>query len=492
MELVSKYVREQKRYAKNELKHLFEFDESGIEKFLKTLKSYGIIKCVDNNNKQLEMTDLLDEDIEIKDVTADNGDCLYVFTYVGIITIGNRIIKVYPKYILAENTEPIEEMKQVIKVLDRYSHSDQQIINMFNGDDENKSFNILAIILYLLRDYYDYGVYTNTEDIIEVNGEGLILWEKTIDETFALIRDNRPYYMELYTEKTIDDEFDYFKRLHECVLTDCSKMLHMSQLDMLFGIDELVLSDEEIDDFGDREYILDRIQKELNIQFNTRRQILLKTLYAYIAQNRKLFDENDGISMFGTNAFHAVWENVCAEIFDNKLKTPLIKLGLTSEISNKYDSRQTLIEVIEKPKWSPVCGDGIEASDTLIPDLISIPKVGDLDYFFIFDAKYYNIQLEENKALRGNPGIGDVTKQYLYQLAYKNFINDHNIAMVRNCFLMPTEKNMVIHKGVARLAMLEALGLENIHVFQIPAKKAYELYLERKKFDLSQLQLDEL
>ena len=93
---------------------------------------------------------------------------------------------------------------------------------------------------------------------------------------------------------------------------------------------------------------------------------------------------------------------------------------------------------------------------------------------------------------RGNPGIGDVTKQYLYQLAYKNFINDHNIAMVRNCFLMPTEKNMVIHKGVARLAMLEALGLENIHVFQIPAKKAYELYLERKKFDLSQLQLDEL
>ena len=66
MELVSKYVREQKRYAKNELKHLFEFDESGIEKFLKTLKSYGIIKCVDNNNKQLEMTDLLDEDIEIK------------------------------------------------------------------------------------------------------------------------------------------------------------------------------------------------------------------------------------------------------------------------------------------------------------------------------------------------------------------------------------------------------------------------------------------
>lgn len=39
MELVSKYVREQKRYAKNELKHLFEFDESGIEKFLNLIFS---------------------------------------------------------------------------------------------------------------------------------------------------------------------------------------------------------------------------------------------------------------------------------------------------------------------------------------------------------------------------------------------------------------------------------------------------------------------
>lgn len=113
----------------------------------------------------------------------------------------------------------------------------------------------------------------------------------------------------------------------------------------------------------------------------------------------------------------------------------------------------------------------------------------ELKHLFEFDESGIEKFL---KALRGNPGIGDVTKQYLYQLAYKNFINDHNIAMVRNCFLMPTEKNMVIHKGVARLAMLEALGLENIHVFQIPAKKAYELYLERKKFDLSQLQLDEL
>ena len=148
-----------------------------------------------------------------------------------------------------------------------------------------------------------------------------------------------------------------------------------------------------------------------------------------------------------------------------------------------------MIEVIEKPKWKSTEGDVKEASDTLIPDLISVPKVGQVDYFFIFDAKYYNLQLERQKPLKGNPGVGDVTKQYLYQLAYKHFIEVHNIAKVRNCFLMPTEKNEVIKKGVAQIDMLESLGLENIQVYQMPAKTMFECYLSKKKYDFSKLGL---
>ena len=322
MKIVSSYVREQKRYTKNELKNKFSFDEAGVEKFIKNLKAYGVLKSVKNSTAQLEMSDLLDEDIEITDETAESGDCLYVFTYVGVITSGSRVIKVYPKYLLSQK-EPLTEMKQVVKVLERYSNSEEQIINIFNGDGDNRSFNILAVILFLLNDYYEYGVYTNSEDIIEINGEGEILWGKTIDESFAMIEDNRPYYMELYTGKTVEDDMDYFKRLHECVLTECSKQLHDAQLDELFGMDELVLSEETLLDFGDRDYILERLHKELNIQFNTRRQILLKTIYTYISQDRRMLEENDGISMFGTTAYHAVWEKVCADVFDNKLNTRL-------------------------------------------------------------------------------------------------------------------------------------------------------------------------
>ena len=122
-----------------------------------------------------------------------------------------------------------------------------------------------------------------------------------------------------------------------------------------------------------------------------------------------------------------------------------------------------------------------ESQETLIPDLIGIYNVENKSAFVIFDAKYYCIQLDETKPLRGQPGVGDVTKQYLYQLAYKNFITDHCIQEVKNCFLMPTEKDKVIDLGYARIAMLEALGLENIAIRLMPATFMYRCYLDNKR-----------
>lgn len=487
MRIISGFVREQQRYSKRQLQTRFKFDEPGAEKFIKNLKSYGILKTVANSNDQKDMTDLIDEDVQVVDETVGNDDCLYVFTYVGVITCGSRVIKVYPKYILSSDT-PLTEMKLVIKVLERYSHSDEQIINLFNGDGDNRSFNILAVILYLLNDYFEHGVYNNTEDIIETNGEGEILWDRTIDDGFAFIEENRPYYTELYTHKTIDDDLDYFKRLHKCVLTECSHQLHEAGLEDLFEMETVELSEESLDDFGDRDYVLDKIMTELNIQFNTHRQILLKTLYTYISQDRKMLEENQGISMYGTNAFHAVWEKACADVFENKLNTPIGQLHLNKALAEGYDKKAKLIDLIEKPMW---CGEDTvqRPKDTLIPDLITISQHNGEDWFVIFDAKYYLLQLEKGKTLRGNPGVGDVTKQYLYQLAYKKFIQDHNIGVVKNCFLMPTESTRIISAGNAKMEMLSALGLEDVQIRKIPATELFSYYLARKRMPIEKLYL---
>ena len=77
MEIVSKYVREQQRYTKNNLKSIFGMDETMAEKFIRNLKTVGVLKSVKNNKNQFEMSDLVEEDIEISDETAVSGECLY-------------------------------------------------------------------------------------------------------------------------------------------------------------------------------------------------------------------------------------------------------------------------------------------------------------------------------------------------------------------------------------------------------------------------------
>lgn len=490
--MISVFLREQKRYTQNELVDQFQCSEERTVHILKRLKEYGVLKAVKANDTQKDLTELIDEDIEIADVEVGENEYLYVFTFVGVITIEGRVLKCFPKYLL-DATAPTQELKQVLKVLEKYN-SKEQIIRMYNDTSDSSAFNMLAVMLFLLQDYFEYGAYTNTQDIIESNGAGDILWDKTINETFTLLSNNRPYYPELLTMKRVNDDFDYFKRLHECILTKCSMELRDADLLDLFDIMGVDISDEQIEDFGDKEYILERITKELNIQFNTRKQLLLKTLYAYIA-NSSALDDLDCFSMFGTNSFNLVWEKVCAEVLDNQLQRPIGGLRLPVQLAGQYREmrHRKLIDLIEKPEWCGFAPSGEpfskRAEDTLIPDLISIVDVHGDYQFIIFDAKYYNLQLQYNKVLRGHPGIESITKQYLYQLAYQPFVDAHQIGTVRNCFLMPTAASAIISKGSVSMSMLENLGLQPIQVRLLPADLMYRHYLENTKLDILKLNL---
>lgn len=477
--MISEFVREQKRYTQKDLCKILRCSEEKAIPLIRKLKEFGVLKAVKASDIQRDMSDLMDEDIEVADVEIGENEYLYVFTFVGVIVVAGRVLKCYPKYLLHVN-QPKKELRQVIKVLEKYN-TKEQIVRMFNDSSESSSFNLLAVLLFLLQDYYENGVYSNTEDIIESNGSGEILWDKTINETFTLLSNNRPYYVDLQTKKRVNDDFDYFKRLHECILTRASKELMDAELLDIFEITGVDLTDEELDEFGESEYILYRIEKELNTQFNTRKQLVLKTIYAYIDRSGGLYDA-DCLSLFGTNSFNLVWEGICADIMDNQLNVALGALPLPIPLKDGYDKRQKLIDLIEKPLWTIT---GKTAADTLIPDLVSISE----KKFIIFDAKYYNAVLEPGQPPKAQPGIESVTKQYLYQLAYQKFISDHAFEGVENCFLMPTEEKNIIHKGVASMQMLSALGLQDIKVRFLPADMVYDHYLSGRKMDISRLEL---
>ena len=210
--MISKYVKEQKRYTQDELRKIFECTADETVQIIRKLKEYGIVKNVKKSDRQSMLSDLVEEDIKVTDIESGERELYYVFSFVGVIVVYGRVLKCYPKYINSCGS-PVAQMKQIMRVLEKYN-SKEQVIKLYNESDDGGSFNLLAVMLYLLQDYYDNGIYANDVDIVETNGTGEILWDRTINETFSYISNNRPYYTELQTKKRTSDEYDFIRRFY--------------------------------------------------------------------------------------------------------------------------------------------------------------------------------------------------------------------------------------------------------------------------------------
>ncbi|MCD8202003.1 MAG: LlaJI family restriction endonuclease [Clostridia bacterium] len=482
--LVPCFIKEQKRYERDEVVKMLSGktgnpskDEKRAVDCIKKLKEYGILKAVrPHADSYNDISELNADEFVICDAEDAASKYQYVFTFVGVIVAEGHVLKCCPKYITKD--EPSSELAEAVKVIEKYASNKKEDLNLYTSSSVAGAFNLLAVLLYLLSDYYEFGVYTNAEKILESNGTGEIHWDKTVNETFTLVHKGRPYYPDLRTIKTVNDEYDYFKRLHECVLTAASKELESCGLLEIFGMPEVDLSEETLDDFGERDQVLYNIDKELGQQFNSRKQSLLKVIYSYVARGKSLND-TDGFSLYGTASFNLVWQDVCSTIFDNKLCSTLRQLGFPSH--GDFRQCDKLVNCIEKPYWS---GAESFATETLEPDIVYVGG----GRFIVMDAKYYTPAIEVGKELSGQPGIESVTKQYLYQLAFRKFTDEYNLK-VGNCFLIPTDGDNVEDKGDVSLKILTGLGLETIKVRYLPARECYRLYLRGKKMDIGRLNL---
>ena len=480
----SGYFRERQGYTKAEIATKLGKGVEDTVDLLGQLKSYGVLKAVRPATSGIDFSDVEDDDLVVSDVDIDNPSQLFVFDYVGIVTAGGCVFKMFPKYVTDE-TDLLRQLQQILRVIRRY-HAIEQTIPMAHGFDPQTPFNMLAIMVYIITDYLENGVYTSVKDITELNGEGEIDWMRTVNEIDPYVSNLRPVYVNVVTRRQIDDDADYFRRLHRCIAASCFAALKTEELDILFSIPSEIHSDQEIEDFGDRGYILDRLLREVNVQFITRKQMLLRTMAAFVSQHRTSPDIMR-LSMYGTNCFHMVWEKVCAEVLGNSLKKPISALPIRLAGEFAAQSSVTLVDLIQYPRWTAFLANGNQkthqAKDTLIPDIVSIYDRGGVPCFGIFDAKYYSMRLDAIGVFK-QPGIGDVTKQYLYQLAYSRFIRSHGFADVQNAFLIPTSDYQASAYGKVSMDMLRSLPtnpeLCDILVVKLPASKMYAWYLDSR------------
>lgn len=201
----------------------------------------------------------------------------------------------------------------------------------------------------------------------------------------------------------------------------------------LFDLQEAELSEQNIENFGDTDYIKYRLEREIKNQFITRKQNLLKTLYTYISET-KSNDSQNSISFYGTNCMNLIWEKACGQIFGN--------------IHDQVESE------IAKPQWH--LNGGHYETPSLIPDIITECKINERNVFCILDGKYYLLKTEGD--ISGNPGVQDVVKQFAYHESFRDYLYSQHCESVFNAFLFPLsdegalpEKNILIRGFVTML-----------------------------------------
>ena len=282
---------------------------------------------------------ILDKLLKHSIVKTSKG--MYKFQYVGIIIIDDIVINCYPKYIT--NEDNIEhEFKEIMSVIKKYDRS-KDSLGYENLEFDDISYNRLSLMLFFIEDYFENGIYTNIEEILEINGNGEIDWNRTINDNFPLIQKNKPYYIELQTKNNINNVFDYFRLLHEFVVTECSKFFEKHELLDLFDLTSVELSDKCQENFGDIEFILNKIDKQLNIEFNTRKRTLLKLMHNYF-ESKNVFSEGNFLTLYGTPKYEHIWEEMCACVFNNKLDE---EVGITlSKLFNKEFKSKILILIV--------------------------------------------------------------------------------------------------------------------------------------------------
>lgn len=409
---------------------------------------------------------------------------MYQFVYVGLVVFEDIVIIVYPKY-LNEADVTLVRLRQIVKVLRKNAGSFAEIAAI--NEEGLKANDRLALMLTLIEMYGEYGLYENEERTLRQNGSGDINWERTIAKHDPYISNGTPIYFDYETNETARQTADYITRLHRFVLTESSVFMKESGLSELLGLDDIELSTDEREDLGDAATILYKLEQERGVQFVTWKQRLLELIVRYF-NDEDMLVASDEVLCLGTTSFYHTWEEACCVALGDVANKPIGGLGLTLNQAWKACQSKTLKNIIPKPIWHRrINGEtrDVSASTTLIPDALVVRKLGGELCFGIFDAKYYTPLFGD--IVKGAPGVESITKQHLYQSAYRDFINDNGFTRVANVFLVPSRDNTIEELGWVDfnevLETVEEPLVNKITMYALPADLIWDCYLRNKKLD---------
>lgn len=313
----------------------------------------------------------------------------------------------------------------------------------------------LSIYIALIADAMEHGPYLVERRLLVENGLGEIDWPATIATQTPLWHNSRPYYLKHWTAGVGYDESHFVTLLHAQLLRTCFKEIEEWGLASVLGLDLDGIEDADEFDWCKSEYCLAKISDEMKVQFVTQKQYTLKLMRAVIEDVWNEGEDSQDLQFFGMTGVHELWERAIKDVLRDEInkKPEDTNAELECDPDDKKEKEKAgkaLLEYIDAPVWktggSDVYGFSVDESgkhtaDRLEPDFVATYRDKDANTcnFVILDAKYYCPRVE-GRRISGQPGVGDVNKQFLYQLAYRKLIGynqKQGQLNVHNAFVLP-------------------------------------------------------
>ena len=193
--------------------------------------------------------------------------------------------------------------------------------------------------------------------------------------------------------------------------------------------------------------------------------------------------KKNALTLFGTRKYENVWEAICRKITNDSLSD--IKINFKKKFPTK--------KLFPSPIWN-VLDIEFERTIKLIPDILSYNLESKV--YYLFDAKYYSIQFEEDK-IDKEPKYHDILKQFIYQQHLCNSLEKE----IKNAFLLPILDNEFIdlkkkkdvdytsnRAVIGSIKYKELFEDQELYVIMCPFSKWQEMYIKNKTLSFSEIE----
>lgn len=415
------------------------------------------------------LRDSINKEFDSTVVKGNNNG--FVFHYIGLYNyVDSATQKNYTFFFVPKFINDIESFNEndrnrnaVILAIDRYNKEQNSLTEQTDSLDKKRE-SVLELAVRFLRNYLENGLYIVHKNELELNGQGEINWETTIEQFDPVIIKGRPYYLDYMTEQAYSDENHYITQLQKCLITVWGSKLEKLGLASVLRVNVPLLSEDSLDYFGDSDYQISQINKELNVTFVTKSRetlMLMKELIQRFSENE--INNHESLS-FGMTGVEHLWEKACAEVFRSELDKKISDCGINSSRFGSKTFREYMPSVFWKKDRESRC---ISKADGWRLDFIR--------YFnqklVILDAKYYSVNWNDGK-IEGQPGIPDIAKQMFYQMAFKDLVDNpiNPVTGFVNAFLFPYNGDNIKISETVTLGFDDsstASAFSDIHLFAV-------------------------